>query len=221
VSAGGCFVTFEGVEGVGKSTQIDLLADALASGGIQVVCTREPGGTSLGRSLRGLLLDTAAPAPLPQAELLLYVADRAQHVGEVIEPALGAAKVVLCDRYIDATIAYQGHARGLGADCVRELHVAAGIERSPDRTLLLDLPVEEALARARGRDRQSGRAADEGRFEAEALEFHSRVRDGYAELAERDPDRIVVVDAAGPIRTVQARVRRAVQDLWPLLEAAT
>lgn len=219
MSAGGLFVTFEGVEGVGKSTQIDLLAGALAVEGIQVVRTREPGGTPLGRSLRGLLLDPAAPEPSPQAELLLYVADRAQHLIEVIEPALGANKVVLCDRYVDATIAYQGHARGLGADRVRELHLAAGIDRSPDRTLLLDLPVEEALARARGRDRATGRAADEGRFEAETLEFHGRVRDGYAALAKRDPDRIVVVDAAGPIRNVQERVRRAVRDLWPSLEA--
>jgi dTMP kinase len=219
VSDHGRFVTFEGVEGVGKTTQIDLLAEGLGLGGIRVVRTREPGGTALGRSLRALLLDPTAPALSPEAELLLYVADRAQHVREVIEPAVREGQVVLCDRYIDATMAYQGYARGLGPERVRELHRAAGLELSPDRTVLLDLPIEEALARARGRDIESGRSGDEGRFEAEAPEFHDRVRIGYAELAEREPERIVVVNAGGSIEAVQSRVRRALRDLWPKLEA--
>jgi dTMP kinase len=177
------------------------------------VVTREPGGTELGRQLRAILLNADAAPLEPFAELLLYAADRAQHVFEVIDPGLVRGATVLCDRFLDATIAYQGLGRGLGAERVLELHRHPPLDRRPDRTILLDLDIEVALRRARGRDRARGMATHEGRFEAEHIEFHERVRSGYLELARDEPGRIKIVDASGDPTEIESRVDAALADL--------
>jgi len=217
VSRAGRFVSFEGVEGCGKSTQLGRLRLALASRGVDVVATREPGGTDLGRRLRSLLLEPDG-APIDAAtELLLYAADRAQHLAEIVVPALDRGAVVLCDRYLDATLAYQGHGRGLGVERVLELHRRPPLDLRPLRTVLLDLDPTEGLRRARHRDRTSGAAATEGRFEAEPTEFHDRVRAGYLVLAAAEPERYRVVDASGDADAVAERVAGAVVDVLPEL----
>ena len=210
----GTFVTFEGIEGSGKSTQAARLAERLRRSGREVVLTREPGGTALGRQLRALLLHTGSSV-LPEAELLLYAADRAQHVGETIAPALARGAAVLCDRFLDATLAYQGAARGLGTEAVLSLHRRPPLDLRPHRTVLLDLDPEAALARARGRDAARRDGPDEGRFEAEPLAFHRRVREGYLRLAAAEPERVRVVAGAGPESAVEAAVLREVSDLFP------
>jgi dTMP kinase len=209
----GRFVTFEGIEGTGKSTQLVRLARRWTELGADVVATREPGGTELGRRLRGLLLRPAERPPCPEAELLAYVADRAQHLVEVIEPALARGAIVLCDRYADATLAYQGYGRGMDLRWIRELHRRPPLDRVPDRTVLLDLDPETALERARRRDFE--RASGEGRFEQESLDFHRRVREGYLDLAAAAPQRIRLVDAAGDEDAVARRVVLALDDLLP------
>lgn len=211
----GRFVTFEGVEGAGKSLQLARLAERLAAAGLAPAITREPGGTGLGRRLRALLLDPAGPPLDASAELLLYAADRAQHLVEVVEPALAAGRWVLCDRYLDATVAYQGYGRELGAERVLALHRVPPLDRRPDRTLVLDLDPAEALERARRRDAATGAAEREGRFEAEALAFHRRVAAGYRAIAAAEPDRVRLVDATGVPDAVAARVFEAVADLLP------
>ena len=210
----GTFVTFEGIEGSGKSTQARRLAERLRGSGREVVLTREPGGTALGQSLRALLLASGSPV-LPQAEMLLYAADRAQHVGETIAPALARGAVVLCDRFLDATLAYQGVARGLGVEVVRELHQRPPLDLRPHRTLLLDLDPAPALQRARGRDAARPAGPDEGRFEAEPLPFHRKVRQGYLQIAAAEPERVRVIDASGSLEAVGAAVLREVTDLFP------
>jgi len=214
------WITLEGIEGTGKSTQLERLAARLVAAGRPAVATREPGGTALGRELRRVLLASTEPPLHPQAELLLYVADRAQHVSEVVLPALARGTVVLCDRQLEATLAYQGHGRGLGVAAVRQLHRAFPLDERPDRTVLLDLDPRVALARARRRDQVAGRAASEGRFEAEPLAFHERVRAGYLELAASEPERIRVVDAAGDPAEVERRIAAALVDLLPELGGA-
>jgi dTMP kinase len=216
-SAGrGLFVTFEGVEGSGKSTQIARLAERLRRAGTEPVLTFEPGGTPVGAELRAVLL-RASTVLSPEAELLLYAADRAQHVTETIEPALRAGRLVLCDRYTDATLAYQGYGRELGVDRIRELHARPPLDLLPDRTLLFDLDPEPALARARRRNEQEGLASDEGRFEQEELQFHRRVREGYLALAHAAPERFRVLAADGAVEEVEARVVEALADLIPVL----
>jgi len=213
----GRFITFEGIEGTGKTTQIERLAARLRRSGVPVVLTREPGGTSLGRELRGLLL-RPDPRPMsPDAELLLYVTDRAQHLVEVVEPALARGEVVLCDRYLDATLAYQGYGRGLGVDRVLRLHAHPPLDRRPHRTLVLELEPEEALGRATRRNDAQRVAATEGRFEQERIEFHRRVAAGYRELAAAEPERMRRVDASGDADTVERRVIEQVRDLVPEL----
>ncbi len=209
----GLFITFEGIEGSGKSTQIGLLAERLRAERIAVTVTREPGGTELGRRLRAVLLEPGSPV-VPRAELLLYAADRAQHLADVIEPAIARGETVLCDRYLDATLAYQGYGRGLGVDAVLEVHRGDPPTRVPDRTVLLDLDPDRGLRRARGRDALSGSAATEGRFEGESIEFHRRVRAGYLELASRAPERIRIVPASGDPGEIAARVWESVADLF-------
>lgn len=209
----GLFVTFEGIEGSGKTTQIRRLVRRLKSAGIDVVPTREPGGTPLGRRLRAALLDSASSALAPRAELLLYAADRAQHLFEVVEPALARGAVVLCDRFLDATIAYQGHGRGLGADAVLELHRRPPLDRRPDRTILLDVDPDAGLTRARSRNDGLGLSTTEGRFEAEPLEFHRRVRAAYLALAAAEPGRFRVVASDTDPDEVERRVAAAVADL--------
>lgn len=221
MNASGLFLSFEGTEGVGKSTQIDRLASALRSAGRDPLTTREPGGTELGRRLRPLLLDPEGPSISAEAELLLYLADRAQHIKQVISPALEAGRIVLCDRYLDATIAYQGAARGIPRETIAWFHTRPPLTLRPIRTVVLDMDPDVAVRRARTRN-AAGRAAgndNESRFDDEAIGFHRRVRAGYLESAAAEPRRITVVDANGDEGTVHGRVLAALVDLVPELEA--
>ena len=203
------FITFEGIEGAGKSTQIAMTESWLRGLGRDVLITRQPGGCSMGLELRRILLDARNTHLDPTAELFLYLADRAQHVAEVIRPALAAGRDVLCDRYHDSTVAYQGFGRGLDVKRLTELgRVATGC-LSPDVTVLLDLPVAEGLTRARGRNIASGASQAEGRFEALEMDFHQRVRDGFLTLAAREPDRFAMTQATGSPETVFGRIRTA------------
>jgi len=194
------FLTVEGIEGCGKSTQARRLAEAI---GPKALLTVEPGATELGVAIRTLLLEQRSREVSPLAELLLFFADRAQHVHEVVRPALAAGRIVIADRYADSTTAYQGYGRGLSLDLIRTLtaHATGGLV--PDLTLLLDLPVAAGLARARRRG-----LAD--RMESEEIGFHERVRQGYLKLAAEEPARWVVIDATGPEDEVAARIRAAV-----------
>lgn len=204
------FITFEGIEGSGKSTQITLLSEALRARGNAHVLTREPGGTPAGDSIRALLLDSATRLG-PPAELLLYAAARAEHLDRIIRPALASGRLVLCDRYLDATRAYQGYGRGLPLAWIEALHALEPLRLAPDRTVLLDLDPALGLKRARARNRKGAKksAPDEGRFEAEDLAFHRRVREGYLALARAEPDRFRVVDGDAPKDVVQRRIQEA------------
>jgi dTMP kinase len=208
----GAFITFEGIEGSGKSTQISRLQQHLSEQGRPVRLTREPGGTPIGDQVRGILLDPANRLLDPTAELLLYAASRAQHLREVILPELKAGRIVLCDRFSDATLAYQGYGRGLSIPTIRELDriVTAGLR--PALTVLLDLPAETGLCRARGRNTAQG-LHNEARFENEDLLFHNRVREGYLQLAQEEPERIRIVNAARPPEAVQENVRKIVDEV--------
>lgn len=231
----GVFITFEGGEGSGKTTQLKLLADVLRGRGRDVIETREPGGTPLGSSLRDLLLynkrrgrqrgeacpsQEAAPslpsfaasttpsdrteptvsadAPVPRAEMLLMLADRAQHVDDVIRPGLDAGRVVLSDRFADSTTAYQGSGRGIGSAVVADLNAFACDGCRPALTFLLDLPVEVGLARRKYKRKDV--------FQAESLAFHRRVRDGFLTIARQEPNRVRVIDATGDVQTVHRAV---------------
>lgn len=210
----GIWISFEGTEGCGKSTQLALLARQLTDDGRTVVRTREPGGTEMGQALRGLLLRPSEQPMAAETELLLYTADRAQHLTEVILPALERGATVLCDRFLDATLAYQGYGRGLDLQTILRLHSFPPLDQRPRRTVWIELDPEEALLRARKRDTEDGRADEEGRFEAEELAFHRRVWEGYRALANENPERIRVVDGRGSKAAVQQRLRQAVEDLW-------
>jgi dTMP kinase len=199
------FITFEGVEGSGKTVQIQRAEAHLRSNGIPCLLTREPGGTGFGLALRRVLLHEGGPARTPVSELLLYLADRYQHLREVIEPAVHSGTVVLCDRYHDATRAYQGGARGVPMEVIDSLAAILRIP-DPDATVLLDIPPEFALARARTRNKSEGNPGEEGRFEAEDLPFHRSVRAAYLDLACRFPGRIRIVDASGTPDEVFARI---------------
>ncbi|MDI9569587.1 MAG: dTMP kinase [Pseudomonadota bacterium] len=202
----GLFVTFEGIEGSGKTTQIGLAEEYLDRRGMPCLRTEEPGGAPLGRRLRELLLNRAPFAICPEAELLLFAAARAQHVREAILPALAEGKVVLCDRFADATAAYQGYARGLDMKTVDALNAFAMGGRCPDLTLLFDLPVEMGLARARRRIELLADEQKEDRFEAEELSFHQKVREGYLLAANREPKRFRIIDATGAIAAMRETV---------------
>lgn len=196
------FITFEGIDGCGKSTQMRLLASALRLRGLEVVTTREPGGTPLGQRLRGALLEADGQVD-PLAELLLYAADRAQHVRTLIRPALASRHVVLSDRYADATIAYQGAGRGFEPQLIDELVSLATGGLKPDLTLIFDLPVAEARERASQRTR-NGRLVD--RLDAEDFPFHARVREAYLEIARAEPARVRIVDAGTSVEETHTRV---------------
>ncbi len=194
------FISFEGLDGSGKTTQAALLAEAARAAGWEVVSVREPGGTAAGERVRTLLLDPEARIA-PWAEALLYAAARAQLVAEVIRPALDRGATVIADRYVDSSLAYQGVARGLGVAEVLEVNLAATGRLLPDRTILLELPAGRAAER---------RDAVADRIESEAEHFHASVAGGFADVARRFPDRVVVVDGAGPPADVAARVQAAV-----------
>lgn len=198
------FITFEGPEGSGKSSQIPLLVQYLRQKGLDVLETREPGGTSIGNQIRTCLHNVNNTAMSAETELLLYAASRAQLVAEVIRPALAAGKIVLCDRYADSTIAYQGYGRGIDlADLTHITRLATG-GLKPNLTLLLDLDVERGLARRR----QGGQEMN--RLDLEEVAFHRRIRDGYRELAAAEPERWIVIDADRSQAIVQADLRKAV-----------
>jgi len=209
----GIFITFEGIEGCGKSTQAALLGEALKKKGYQVILTREPGGTSIGDRIRAILLDRAHDMISPLTELFLYAAARRQHVDELIDPALQEGKIVLCDRYADATTAYQGAARKIDALLVEEsIRMATG-DLLPVRTFLLDCEVSAGLSRAITRNSQNDSLEREDRFEREAVEFHERVREGYLAIAKRDPDRFRVIDATESIEKIHAIINQEVESI--------
>ncbi|HEV2234835.1 MAG TPA: dTMP kinase [Terriglobia bacterium] len=204
----GVFIALEGIDGTGKSTQHRLLAQYLAKRGYKVNATREPGGTPVGEKIRNILLasDTGKLAPL--AELTLMYAARAQHLEEVVRPALRRGEIVLSDRFSDASMAYQGYGRKLGAATVRAIDQIICGPTKPDLTLVLDLAPRTALARARGREvRQKSR---HGRFEVQGLNFHKRVRRGYLTIAKQEPERVKLVDADRPVHEVQAEICRQI-----------
>jgi dTMP kinase len=208
MSRRGKFITFEGLDGTGKSTQMRKLAGVLRAAGHKVVETREPGGTATGEKIRKLLLDSGTAGLSPQAEMALMFASRAQHIAEVIEPSVAAGSVVLCDRFTDSTEAYQGNGRRLGSDTVRELHRMLCGNLQPDLTILLDSNAHASVNRARRRNKRNSKSAsrghDENRFEQETRAFFGRVREGYLAIARREPSRVMLVDASGtPAQTHQ------------------
>ena len=203
----GLFITFEGGEGCGKSTQIELLAKSLSEEGAKVHQTREPGGTKLGEAIRNLLQhEYAGEGMCPEAELLLFTASRAQIVRELIQPALERGEIVLCDRFMDSTTVYQGVARAIDAGQVAQINQFATGGLKPDLTILLDLTPETGMARVHAR---SNGQLD--RMEKEDLSFFNEVRRGYLELAEADPDRFLVLDASRPIETLQTEIWNAIE----------
>jgi len=201
MSRRGKFITFEGLDGTGKSTQMRKLAAVLRDAGHQVIETREPGGTPTAEKMRKVLLDSGTAGLSPQAEMALMFASRAQHIAEVIEPGLAAGNIVLCDRFTDSTEAYQGSGRRLGSEPVRELHRVLCGDLRPDLTILMDSNPHASVNRARRRNRRtsktSSRSHDENRFEQETRSFFARVREGYLAIAQREPLRVVIVDARG------------------------
>lgn len=213
MSRRGKFVTFEGLDGTGKSTQLRKLAAALRSAGHDVVETREPGGTASGEKIRRILLDSKTENLASSAEMALMFASRAQHLAEVIEPALAEGKFVLCDRFTDSTEAYQGHGRKLGSKVVLELHRLLCHGRQPDLTILLDSSPTSSLGRARRRNQRTGHAhhghADENRFEQETRAFFMRVHEGFLAIARREPHRVVLVNASG----TPSQTHRAIMEL--------
>jgi dTMP kinase len=206
------FITFEGIEGSGKTTQIKLLADHLKGQGYDVVSTREPGGTEIGNDIRKILLDAQNKHMAHACEVLLYYAARAQHLKELIVPSLEAGKVVLCDRFVEATMAYQGYARGVDAVVLENLnqYVLAGVKAKA--CLLFDLPVEVGLGRAKARADQLEVDQREDRFENEQLEFHQKVRDGYLALAKKEPDRFCIIDASLNVEDLHQEVLRIISE---------
>lgn len=206
----GKFITFEGIEGSGKSLQMKMLGDFLLTKGIPFITTREPGGTPFGVEVRRILLEEKGAARVPEAELLLYLADRVQDLRELIEPSLQKGIHVLCDRYHDATRAYQGAARGVPPALIAAMGKALHI-RKPDLTLVFDLPVEKGLARAKQRNRQDQTTL--GRFEAEHLSFHRRVRKAYREQALVEPKRYRLIPSQDDPEKIHRRVLLAVSAL--------
>jgi dTMP kinase len=204
------FITFEGVDGSGKTTQLKAVESYLIARGRSCISTREPGGTSLGRLIRQALLEDGKQPVASPAELFLYLADRAQHVQEVILPALEQGKVVLCDRHTDSTLAYQGYGRGIELGMLRSLNDIANRGIRPDLTLLFDCPVEIGLSRTAQRRSQVGtKRSREDRFEREKIEFHEKVRKGFLELARAEPQRFRIIDAARSA----AEVGREIKDI--------
>jgi dTMP kinase len=204
----GLFITLEGIDGTGKSTQLQLLAQHLKERGLAVRVTREPGGTKAGERIRNILLASTTTRLAPLAELALMYAARAQHLQDVIRPALAKGEIVVSDRYNDASLAYQGYGRELGVETVRAFDRIICARTQPDLTIVLDLAPRLALARAQGR--HSRRKSKQERFELQGINFHKRVRDGYLAIARKEPRRVKVVQADRPVAEVQAEIRRLV-----------
>lgn len=201
------FLSFEGIEGSGKSTQVQLLADHLKTKGYTVLTTEEPGGTGIGHKIRTLLLDTDNHMDA-LTELLLYNASRAQHIREVIYPALTENRVVITDRFSDSTLAYQGYARGLDTAIINALDDIVTQDMKPFLTFLLDMDVEDGLRRNR-------KANKEDRFELETVDFHERVRKGYLHIASEEPGRVKVIPASGSIREIHQEIVTILEKHWP------
>lgn len=214
----GAFITFEGDDGVGKSTHIKFLADALRAHGLEVLCLREPGGTAIGESLRAIVLDAENDEMAPETELLIYEAARAQIIAQVIEPALDRGAVVLCDRFADSTVAYQGYGRGLNKGFIERANSFASRGISPDRTLIVTIPADSRDKRMKKRASE-GEAAD--RLEAAGGDFHSRVSSAFADIAESDPARVRMVDASGLHSETAKAIFSQLSDLFPWLAQET
>jgi dTMP kinase len=206
----GKFITIEGLDGCGKSTQLEKLARVLRADGISVVVTREPGGTATGEKIRKVVLDTGTANLSPMSELALMFASRAQHIKEVIQPALAEGKVVLCDRFTDSTEAYQGGGRKLGSEPVLALHRILCGNLQPELTILMDSDVTASVDRARRRNQKSSGSkrpdSDENRFEQESRAFFARVRSAYLEIARREPHRVTVINARGAATETHAQI---------------
>jgi len=206
----GTFITFEGIDGSGKSTQLRLLNNFLRANGWNALVTREPGGTPVGLRLRAALLDAAEEVD-PLTELLVFAADRAQHVRRVIRPALENGHIVISDRYADATVAYQGAGRGFPPALIAEIVQLATEGLKPDLTVLFDVDIEESTTRTTRRS--TGRSSSKSgrdRLDIENAEFHSRVRDAYLQIARAEPERVKVIDASGPVEQTQEHVKQLV-----------
>jgi dTMP kinase len=205
------FITFEGGDGTGKTTQLKALESHLRGKGRSCISTREPGGTSLGKLIRQVLLEIGKQPIASPTELFLYLADRAQHVQEVILPAIESSKIVLCDRYTDSTLAYQGYGRGIDLGLLRQLNEFANRGVKPDLTLLLDCPVELGLSRTTQRQPSAGSARGrEDRFEREKVEFHEKVRAGFLAMARAGPERFRIIDASRSVEQVSREIQNII-----------
>jgi dTMP kinase len=209
----GRLITFEGIEGSGKTVVSAEISRSLERAGLPVTRVREPGGTAVSEAIRALLLDPSRREMAPKTELFLYLASRSQLVAEVIRPALEGGRAVVCDRYMDASVAYQGWARGLGEDFVAELNTAAVDGAVPDRTFYLDVSVAEGLRRGPAK-READGVASRDRLEREAAAFHEKVREGYRRLAMRETQRIVLIDASRPLDEVVREILRNLERLF-------
>ena len=205
------FITFEGGDGTGKTTQVQAVEDYLRGLNRSCLVTREPGGTALGKMIRKVLLEAGNNEIGASTELFLYLADRAQHVKQIIAPALSAGKLVLCDRFTDSTLAYQGYGRGIDLDWLRRLNDTASESLHPELTFLFDCPVDVGLRRVtQRRDQSSADRPREDRFEREKHEFHERVRSGFLELARREPERFRIIDASRSMAEVAKQIREII-----------
>lgn len=209
-------ITFEGIEGSGKSTQIKLVAEYLIEKRVSLIVTQEPSGTDIGRKIGSILFNREHNNMCAETEMFLFCAARAQHVREVIMPALKQNKIVLCDRFSDATYAYQGAGRGLDNKFIKLINDYSSMLLKPDLTLLFDLPVEIGLHRANKRNDNLKEASAIDRFEKENMDFHGRIREGYLSLLKNDPDRFRLIDANRDVDTIQKEVRRYISDFMNL-----
>jgi len=207
----GSFITFEGIDGSGKSTQLRLLGNFLKANGCDALLTREPGGTTLGLRLRAALLDAAEEVD-PLTELLVFAADRAQHVRRLLRPALETGRVVFSDRYADATVAYQGAGRGFAPELIAQIVELATEGLKPDLTLLFDVSIDESTSRTtrRSTSKTSTAKTPRDRLDIENADFHSRVRDAYLQIALAEPDRVKLIDSSGPVERTQEHVRQII-----------
>lgn len=206
------FITLEGIEGSGKTTQIKYIIEYFEQTGVECLTTREPGDTRVGKKIRSILLDPENKALDPLAELFLYAADRAQHIKERIIPALSEGKTVVCDRFFDATTVYQGFARGIDLSIIEKIHQLVLGDLRPDLTLLFDLSPEEGLARAWKQVHNGSRTNSETRFENEKISFHKKVRNGYLELAHSEPGRFRIIDASQSAEQVRREICRLLDE---------